>query len=97
MFNIDYEAQNIYPADAPSNLLPAMVAGNGNCLFRSFSVIILGDETIHVEMRPRASVQLICNLEYYICEEQLFPSHTGQAIYWTAHYPDALHGWPLFH
>ena len=49
--NIDYEARNIYPLDAPSNLIPVRVIGDGNCLFRSFSLLIFGNETNHIEMR----------------------------------------------
>ena len=37
-------------------------------------------------MRVRASVELICNTEYYINEEHLFHSNSGQAIFWIAHY-----------
>ena len=85
-YTIDYEARNIYPLDAPSNLIPVRVIGDGNCLFRSFSVLIFGNETNHIEMRARASVELICNTEHYLNEEHLFHSNSGQAIFWIAHY-----------
>ena len=84
--NIDNEAREIYPVDAPSNLIPVTVIGDGNCLFRSFSVLIFGNESHHIELRARASVELICNIEYYINEECLFHSNSGQALFWIAHY-----------
>ena len=67
-YTIDCEARNIYPLDAPNNLIPVRVTGDGNCLFRSFSVLIFGNETSHIEMHARASVELICNTEYYLNE-----------------------------
>ena len=85
-YTIDYEARNIYPLDAPSNLIPVRVIGDGNCLFRSFSLLIFGTETNHIEMRARASVELICNTEYYLNEEHLFHTNSGQAMFWIAHY-----------
>ena len=79
-YTIDYEARNIYPLDAPSNLIPVRVIGDGHCLFRSFSLLIFGTETNHIEMRARASVELICNTEYYLNEEHLFHTNSGQAM-----------------
>ena len=83
---VDYEAANIYPLDAPSNLITVRVLGDGNCLFRSFSVLMFGNETHHIEMRAWASVELICNIEYYLNEEHVFHSNSGQAMFWIAHY-----------
>ena len=67
-YAIDYEARNIYPLDAPSNLIPVRVSGDGNCLFRSSSLLIFGNETSHIAIPTRASVELICNTEYYLNE-----------------------------
>lgn len=41
---------------------------------------------MEIEMRARASVELIGNTEYYLNEEHLFHSNSGQAIFWIAHY-----------
>ena len=47
---------------------------------------MFGNETHHIEMRARASVELICNIEYYLNEEHVFHSNSGQAMFWIAHY-----------
>lgn len=86
-YTVDYEARNIHPLDVPSNLIPVRVVGDGNCLFRSFSLLIFGNETtLKFEMRVRASVELICNTEYYLNEKHLFHSNSGQVIFWITHY-----------
>ena len=83
---IDFEAQNIYPDDAPVELVPTSVIGDGNCLFRSFSVMIFGNEDHHIEMRTRAAIELLCNFDFYLSEQCLFCSHSKPSIFWIAHY-----------
>lgn len=49
--DVDWISHSIYPEDAPTNLWPRSVIGDGNCLFRSASVIVYGNESHHAEMR----------------------------------------------
>ena len=69
--NIDVTSSAIYPDDAPTNLLPQSVYGDGNCLFRSFSLLCFGSEDKHIEMRCRAVLELLCNADFYLSTEML--------------------------
>lgn len=64
--DIDNVSSIIYPDDAPTNLLPQSVYGDGNCLFRSFSLLCFGNQEHHIEMRCRAILELLCNPDFYL-------------------------------
>ena len=68
---IDVTSSAIYPDDAPSNQFPQSVYGDGNCLFRSFSLLCFGSEDKHIEMRCRAVLELLCNTDFYLSTEML--------------------------
>ena len=69
--DIDVTSSAIYPDDAPTNMLPQSVYGDGNCLFRSFSLLCFGSEDKHIEMRCRAVLELLCNADFYLSTEML--------------------------
>ena len=47
---VDKISQKLYPHDAPQDLLPRFICGDGNCLCRTLSVITFGTEHRHKEV-----------------------------------------------
>lgn len=83
---IDWNTHSIYPEDAPPDLWPKAIAGDGNCLFRSASVIAYGNESHHIEMRLRTSIELLTNLEYYLNTNSMFNSDDNLLLFWLANF-----------
>lgn len=65
-YSIDIVALTIFQHDAPQNLSPVNIGGDGNCVFRSFSLALFGTKSYHLEMRARAIVELICHSYHYL-------------------------------
>ena len=59
----------LMPCDANPELTPMESYGDGNCLFRSLSLIMFGHEYNHIELRVRSAIELACNEERYLCED----------------------------
>lgn len=78
--------RTIFPHDAPQNLYPVNIEGDGNCLFRSFSLAVFGTESYHLEMRTRAIVELICHSYHYLSNQAMFHADNNQLIFWLSHY-----------
>mgnify|MGYP000751363744 FL=1 len=72
----DVVAKILYPADAPSDLTPVKVYGDGNCLFRSISLALYGSESHHIECRVRTIVELTSNFQLY-CDENTYKHMLG--------------------
>ena len=68
---VDNVAATLYPGDAPTQLKPVMCIGDGNCLFRAFSIILFGDEDHHTELRMRSISELAKNEDHYLDENYL--------------------------
>ena len=64
-FRIDEVAESLYPCDADQNLVPVAVYGDGNCLFRSASLLLDGDQRRHLELRLRTAAELCINSCHY--------------------------------
>ena len=56
---VDAHASELLPYDAPSNLIPLVCTGDGNCLFNTFSIHLVGHEALSTELRVRAAVALL--------------------------------------
>ena len=69
----------LYPSDAPKDLVPVQVYGDGNCLFRSISVLLFGHERFHVEMRVRTTFELVTNFREYL-KEHTFTSMSSNVV-----------------
>lgn len=69
-------ARSLYPPDAPSDLTPVKVYGDGNCLFRSISLALYGSESHHIECRVRTIVELTSNFHLY-CDENTYKKMLG--------------------
>ena len=50
-------------------MIPMKSYGDGNCLFRSLSLIIFGHERNHTEVRVHIIIELACNEELYLSEK----------------------------
>ena len=59
-------AATLYPDDASPDFQPVTCFGDGNCLFRAFSVIFFGNEDHHTELRIRAVCELAKNEKSYL-------------------------------
>ena len=79
----DLVACSIYPSDAPTSLLPVKVLGDGNCLFRSASKLVFGNEGHHIEMRARCVVELLCESDYYLSGAPFHNAH-ADILQWIA-------------
>lgn len=79
-------ALTIFPHDAPQNLCPVNIGGDGNCLFRSFSPALFGTESYHLEMRARAIVELICHSYHYLSVHEMFHTNDNRLLFWLSHY-----------
>ena len=62
----DKISQKWYPHDAPQDLLPRCVCGDGNCLCRTFSVVTFGTEHRHKEVWVRIAREAVLNSSIYL-------------------------------
>ena len=64
---VDACAKAIMPTDFPESgsYLPYEVYGDGNCLFRSASLLATGTEKYHLELRLRSVVELVLHSEFH--------------------------------
>ena len=69
-------AATLYPDDAPSDVQPVTCFGDGNFLFRAFSIIFFGNQDHHTEFRIRAVCELPKNEKSYLNNDFLY-SLTG--------------------
>jgi len=72
--DVDEYSTNILPFDILGNasLIARKVCGDGNCLFRSGSIIAVGHEDFHTELRIRCVSEMCLNEDLY-----LDPDHLG--------------------
>jgi hypothetical protein len=75
---VDKVAHAFKPNDMPDDnirRLPVNIIGDGNCLPRSGSFLVAGNEDLHVEIRARIVVELAKHTEVY-----LDPQYLGQGL-----------------
>ena len=65
----DKISRQLLPNDAHPQLIPMQSYGDGNCLFRSISLIVFGHENYHTELRVRTIIELTFNEELYLKEK----------------------------
>ena len=65
----DKISRQLLPNDVHPQLIPMQSYGDGNCLFRSISLIVFGNQNYHTEFRVRTIIELTCNEELYLQEE----------------------------
>lgn len=64
---IDAVAHRLYPADAPAGLLPLVCKGEGNLLFDSASMLLVGSTSLSLELQVRTVVEMLLWKRYYLC------------------------------
>ena len=69
---IDAMSQAICPSDAPSDLFPIHVFGDGNCSFQTFSILLFGTQKHHLELRVRTIIELLQYTDWYLDEQNIF-------------------------
>ena len=67
--DMDLYSLEIMPHDAPANIYPRRTVGDGNCLFRSLSILLYGNEDRHLEMRVRTVVEMLQDIDYLLSDE----------------------------
>ncbi|CAC5424014.1 unnamed protein product [Mytilus coruscus] len=63
---LDKVSMDIFPSQEFPDLVPIKVSGDGNCLPRSASMLIFGDQHHNVEMRVRMACELALNKDFYL-------------------------------
>lgn len=61
----DTFASLLMPDDIPANLNPTKVTGNGNCLFNSASINLVGNEDLSVVLRLLTAAELYLHADFY--------------------------------
>ena len=62
----DKTSTELMPHDANPHLVPMKSFGDGNCFFRSLSLVIFGNEESHTELRVHSIVELALNEMSYL-------------------------------
>ena len=63
---VDALSLELYPPDAPDSLTPVCIYGDGNCLPRCLSLLVLGHQEAYHEMRVRIVMELTLNIYEYL-------------------------------
>ncbi|XP_029454297.1 vertnin isoform X2 [Rhinatrema bivittatum] len=63
---VDLTAKNLYPEDAPRNMLPLICTGEGNHLFEAASVLLWGNPHLSMELQVRTLVEMLLHRQYYL-------------------------------
>ena len=71
----------IYPDDAPPDMFPVSVRGDGNCLFRSLSYAVYGNQERWREMRLRTVIGMIEHMDYLICNNFVGRDKDGKLMH----------------
>ena len=65
----DETSIELMPSDANPCLVPMKSFRDGNCFFRSLSLVVFGNEESHVELRVHSIVELALNEKSYLDEK----------------------------
>ena len=72
--DVDLESEPLVPGEF-SNLKPADIFADGNCLGHTLSTLAYGSGNLHVEMRVRLIVELVRNFEDYLDVDKMTTGH----------------------
>ena len=62
---VDQLSRSILPKDIAANLVPLKATGNGNCLFNSASILLIGDESLHGVLRLLTAAEIFLHNNFY--------------------------------
>ena len=81
---------SLYPQDAPKDIIPVKIIGDGNCIFRSDNDAVFASENAHVELRVRTAKEMAANEELYLDNSFLYQGYhryeEGKLIKWPSVY-----------
>ena len=80
---VDSIALGFLPPDAPSGLVPIKCGADGNCLPRSVSRVVRGNEEHHLEFRSQIAIEAITNKQLYLNDTYLMLGRPSS----ECHYP----------
>ncbi|XP_035000111.1 vertnin [Hippoglossus stenolepis] len=63
---VDDSARDLYPGDAPRDLLPLNCNGKGNLLFDAVSTLLVGNTALSLELQVRTVVEMVLWKRYYL-------------------------------
>lgn len=69
--NIDCQAAQQLPGEMFRQYIPLSVLRDGNCFYRSLSVLVFGTEEMHIEMRVRITIDMVMKADLYTCKDYL--------------------------
>jgi hypothetical protein len=61
----DKIAMALLPEDIPHSCVPKKVSGDGNCLYNSISVILIGNQRLSASLRLLTAIELFLNPMFY--------------------------------
>ena len=62
---VDQLSRSILPKDIAANLVPLKATGNGNWLFNSASILLIGDESLHGVLRLLTAAEIFLHNNFY--------------------------------
>ena len=62
---VDTLSQVLMPDDIPTEIIPTKVTGDGNCLFNSVSVLLVGSEDLAATLRLLTAAELYLHQDFY--------------------------------
>lgn len=68
---LDKISKAILPTALRSTHALCEIVGDGNCLFRSLSMSLYGNESYHIELRVRCLLEMIFNMQKFLDEKYL--------------------------
>ena len=68
MDNLDLVALHHIPRDAPPNVGPVEIIGDGNCFPQTLSYIMFKNQDLYMEMRVRIVYEAVQNYDKYIAD-----------------------------
>ena len=68
-FTVDFNSQQYLPSS--SDCVALETSADSSC-FRSFSILVSGNEDMHTELRVRCVVELALFIEFYMSDEDIF-------------------------
>ena len=64
-YSVDEVAKNLYSMGGQNGLVPVTCSAEGNCLFNSMSILLLGNESLNTELHMKTVREFITNRHLY--------------------------------
>lgn len=84
----DWTSQELLPPEKSTEYRALKTVADGNCFFRTASILAFGNEHKHEEMRLRSVIELACNRDFYLEGEDIEKMLIAEAQELEAKAPD---------